>query len=315
MNPILRPFESGDLPAIARLHQRVHGRPLDEAEWRWKYDANPFGRLSFLAHLGGEAMAFYGGWWLRLRGSEGSREVLEVSDSMTDPAARVAGHRPLLQSVHEAFIDAARGAGIAFCFGCPNRRALRLGKRFLQYEEAGPLVRWTASLEPFGAADEPPFVRVSDTFPEGHGPLADELHARPGWRVDRGRGASNWRYHARPERYYRVFHVGPDSARAAAFAVVVTVGPLAQLLDLQWTREDGERWLRRLLGLLARDLAPAGVATLELGGRFSADESALLERLGLESAEDGNRLVAEPIPEARSAMPTLSLRWGDLDYF
>jgi hypothetical protein len=235
-----RPTAPEDLPALDELFRARFGHPLTPEEWEWKYR--------------------------RLPGEARSRVAL-------DEAGRVLAH-----------------AG-----------ALRFPARLAPGSTPGPapdtaptsadgiwqLTDWVASAA--GAGLRPPLVGL------GRGLLADlprpgdapwifgfpsARHFRCGdwaeaaWESCGVRGVRrsvaflNWRYHARPDRYYRVYRLRPTGAGDAArdgLAVFAFVGSLARGTEL-WLPPDaggGGAW-RAPLEAVAADLRAAGLERWEL---------------------------------------------------
>lgn len=314
----VRAFAPGDLPGIQRLFQRAYGSELRAEEWEWKYGRSPFEHFGVVGERQGEVVAYYGGWRWRLHGAGERRDALVFCDIMTDPSARMAGRLPPLIPLHEAAMELASAAGIPYFCGFPNRGAARFGSRFLGYR-----YEWMAACSaPLSALHRPAQggfdVAISDTFPEEIDALGGRLHALPGFRVERSRAVLNWRYHARPERYYRVYTVlaGGD---AKAYAVASTAGPVAVLVDLQSGQPATGEGLDALLSAVARDLGPCGVAELRVGlTRFSPLLPHLTTRFGFTVAQDQNPfgiLPTSPAVTVDVSPANFDARWGDNDVF
>ncbi len=318
----IRPLSPDDVPAIGRLFGRVFGEGFSEDDWRWKFERSPFGSCSVVALHSGEIVGHYGGFVWPLAGPRGRLDLVEICDTMTDPSVRHIGRRTIVARLQEAFLDLARPRGIAFCFGCPNEAARRFGTRRLGYRMLEPLRVASAPLASFGEAGGQGVVTsISDQFPEGHDRLVAGMNRGPGWHLDRGCAVLNWRYHARPGRYYRVYHVGLSADDPRAFAVVFGVGRLAQVVDLQW-RSGDPRWLEALLGEIARDLLPIGYETLRVGLSAGDDLDRLVSGFGFEADDDTNVPSVGPIdPPLIEAMDVVAeaaavrFRWGDFDFF
>ncbi len=267
-------------------------------------------------------MAYYGGWVWRIRGAGRVLEALALNDTMTDPAVRMAGRHPILVPLHEAVLSLAREQGVGWYGGFPNARAARFGSRFLGYRYER-LLRLQASAESLVAPPLPPASpsRSAETFGEGHDRLAGRIHALPGFRTERSRDVLNWRFHARPDRYYRVYEVeGRDGPEA--YAVVSTVGPLALLVDLQAPGESRSPALTALLSAVAADLVPRGISQLRTAvSKSSPLASRLADGFGFTADEDENPFGILPTdpgapPEAEGVTSaTLDVRWGDMDVY
>lgn len=323
MNEIeIRPLLPTDGDRVGRLFARAFGQEFSAEEWDWKFHRGPHGSCSVVAEAGGEIVGHYGGIVWPFVGEAGRLDLVEICDTMADPSVRRIGHRPLVAKMQEAFLELAAARGVAFCFGCPNEAARRFGTRFLDYRMLEPLVELRAPLARFAAIrEEGAVATVADQFGSPHDRLAQALSRGAGWRADRSRETLNWRYHARPGRYYRVDQVGPTADDPRAFAVVVGVGTIVQLVDLRWVGDD-ERWVAALLGTIARELAPSGYETFVVGMSGGADAALLVDRLGFSAAPDRNVPCVGPVE--RRIVPTVDViataaridfRWGDFDFF
>ena len=323
----VRAFAPGDLSGIQRLFQRAYGAELTTREWDWKYGQSPFEHFGVVGEREGEVVAYYGGWRWRLHGGGQRRDALVFCDIMTDPSARMAGRLPPLIPLHEAAMKLAASAGIPYFCGFPNRGAARFGSRFLgyRYEWMAACSASLSSLESLASpaslglpAADGLAVEISDTFPEGLDELAARLHARPGFRVERTRAVLNWRYHARPERYYRIYTAHAGRA-AKAYAVVSTAGPVAVLVDLQSGQPDTGEGLDAVFSAVARDLAPRGITELRVGvTRFSPLLPHLTNRFGFTVADDENPFGILPTPTGGTvdvSPANFDARWGDNDVF
>jgi hypothetical protein len=317
----VRPYHPDDFGALQRLFRRAFQSELPEELWRWKYERSPFRHLGVVGEKDGLVVAYYGGWVWRIRGAGHVLEALALNDTMTDPAVRMAGRHPILVPLHETVLSLAREQGVGWYGGFPNAHAARFGSRFLGYRYER-LLRLQASAEslvaPLSAGLS---VKIGQTFGEGHDRLAGRIHALPGFRIERSRDVLNWRFHARPDRYYGVYEVesrvGPE-----AYAVVSTVGPLALLVDLQAPGESRSPALAVLLSAVAADLVPRGISRLQTAvSKSSPLASRLTDGFGFAADEDENPFGILPTdpgapPEAEGVTPAnFDVRWGDMDVY
>jgi hypothetical protein len=116
----IRPYRSGDERMLVALFQRVFGRSISEAHWRWKLKTRraPTENVWLAVHddrpifqCAGIPMRY------RLEGRE--RDVMIAVDAMTAPDLQ---RRGLLTAVGQHAYAAWRAAGIAFVIGLPNQR-------------------------------------------------------------------------------------------------------------------------------------------------------------------------------------------------
>ncbi len=114
----IRPYEPGDERQIVALFERVFGRPMSEAHWRWKVGSQPAPVANvWLIVRDGQVLAQYAcvptGFWL-----DGWEALVMVGvDAMVDPAWRRRGlWTALVRHAQAAWAE----AGIAFVLGLPN---------------------------------------------------------------------------------------------------------------------------------------------------------------------------------------------------
>lgn len=108
----------------------------NEAFWRWKHEASPFGRSPGL-------VALAGGWpvalrvFLRWRWAAAGRivEAVRAVDTATHPGWR---RRGLFRRLTRELVDQVRDEGAVFVFNTPNRRSRR-GYRSLGWQDVGRL--------------------------------------------------------------------------------------------------------------------------------------------------------------------------------
>jgi hypothetical protein len=155
-----------------------------------------------------------------------------------------------------------------FIYGFPSERHFRLGQRVFGYlplahvpELAGPL------------PEAPPAPVVAGDFCDFD---AEEIWSACGvLGVVRSAAFLNWRYWARPERYYRFYRL--SSRGVPGLAVFAFVGAEAWAAEL-WLPSEGE-WYPSLLAVAA-DLRAAGLARWRFWSPPQADRMGLLTRHG-----------------------------------
>lgn len=297
----LRPTEPGDLPALSALFASRFGRPLLPAEWDWKYRQLPGDGRSWVAAAGAagsECWAHAGALRLPARWRGGDAGIWQLVDWVA--AERVRSLRPPLVDLGRALLaDLPAAEDAPWIFGFPSDRHFRLGQRVFGYRPLDEIV-------PLGGdiAVAPPgsFVEVpwGDTAPDGALEIWAASGGPGGFGVKRSAAFLNWRYHGRPERYYRVY--SPEASGVRGLAVVAFAGRVAQLAEL-WL-PPGPDWVPSLAGIAA-DLAAAGIerwtAWPPPPGR--ADLDGALAALGLLPAAEriilgcrGRMGGADPVP-------------------
>ena len=241
-----------DLPALLELFERSFGHAVTAAAWEWKYRSAPGEARSVLAERGGRPVAHAGALCLpaRLRGAR--RGIWQLVDFMGTTAG--AGLRPPLVVAGRALLaDLPRRGDAPWIFGFPSRRHFALGERAFGYAPLHTVQPWTGALSEAdpSAADGP---EVSDQAGEW---------AERAWEacgvdsVARSVAFLNWRYHARPDRYYRFYRLRPPDGRAEGLAVFALHAPVALAAEL-WLPPGGD-W-GPALRAAGRDLARAGMS-------------------------------------------------------
>jgi hypothetical protein len=265
-----------DLPALAELYAEGFGRPLPAAEWHWKYAALPGAARSLVAcDPGGELLAHVGAYALptRWHGGEG------LAWQLADFVGRRRGLRPPLVVAGRALLrDLPRPGDVPWIFGFPSGRHLALGERVFGYRWLPPIVPWEGDL-PAATAGAAAVPAIGDRAPEWAERCWEECGVDG---VRRSAAFLDWRYHARPERYYRFYALAAGDRRG--LAVAAFVAGCAAIAEL-WL-PPGPDWSPALLGV-AGDLRATGFARWRFWPQPAGQE--LLERLGA-------RPQGEPVP-------------------
>jgi hypothetical protein len=257
-----RPTTSEDLPALANFFAGRFGRAWTPEEWAWKYRTILAGageaRSLLAVGEGGEILAHAGALCLPARWPAGeagdARDggIWQLVDFAGTPRRR--GLRPpLVELGRQLLADLPRPGDAPWIFGFPSERHFRLGERVFGYrplrvveELGGPL-----------PGDPAPAVKIKTEIATGDscGPWAEAVWEACGVRgVRRSAAFLNWRYHARPHRYYRFYRLA--SGLAEGLAVFAFVGEEAWAAEL-WLPSAGE-WYPSLLAVAA-DLRAAGL--------------------------------------------------------
>ncbi len=250
----LRPTEPGDLPALGALFARRFGRPLGEAEWVWKYRQLPGQGRSWVAAMGGNLLAHAGALRLPARWPGGEGGIWQLVDWVA--AERVPHLRPPLVDLGRTLLADLPAEGDApWIFGFPSDRHFRLGQRVFGYRPLGEIVPLDGEIAASNRHENVE-VRWSDVAPTDSAAIWAESAGGIG--VVRSAEFLNWRYHARPDRYYRVYRPEASGVRGLArgLAIVAFAGRVAHLVEL-WL-PPGPDWRPSLLSIQA-DLGAAGI--------------------------------------------------------
>jgi predicted N-acetyltransferase YhbS len=226
-----------DAPGIRALFARVFQAEMTAEEWQWKYAGNPDGWLATVAVLDGEIVGNYSGSGVRFHLGGQERVAYAIGDVATDPKVRqLGGRRGVFREMTEAFYAEVGRRGLPFCFGFPNDRALAVSHRFAGTVSLLPIVERRvpcASLAP-----EPGGFQFGDSVGESFDALWREARADLPAAAVRDRLRANWRFHARPARYYRMLWREAAGAMES-WAALSVIGENAIVADYLGRRSRG----------------------------------------------------------------------------
>jgi len=158
----------------------------------------------------------------------------------------------------QAFYEAVRRRGVPFTFGFPHARAHAISNRlggtrdfFPVREIHVPCEGFPAPPSDFGCSDF-----VSESFDDLWAESAGHLPNTPA----RDRERTNWRFHARPTRYYRMIWRGTEQ-RWAAWAALSVIGERGLVADYLGRDADGSD-LPPLFAAAAAEARRLGARTL-----------------------------------------------------
>jgi hypothetical protein len=257
----VRATRDEDLPGLSALFEARFGHPLGVADWVWKYRQLPgTGRSMVAVDKGGAIVAHAGALCLPARwsgdGGQGEGGIWQLVDFAGAP--RGSGLRPALVSLGRQLLADIPAAGEApWIYGFPSERHFKLGERVFGYS---PLT----TLAPL--CGEIPDVAGSGAIESGDsaGDWAAAAWERCGvLGVRRTAAFLNWRYWARPNRYYRFYRLcaaspaaPPGGTPSGGLAVFAFVGDEAWAAEL-WLPPEGE-WYSAMLAVAA-DLRASGL--------------------------------------------------------
>ena len=217
-----------DADEIRELHRKVFGTEMPREEWSWKFERNPDGRFGTVAEVGGKIVGNYAGWGMRFRVAGEPALVYSVGDVATDRAVRgLGGRHGVYRTMADAFYGALAGK-VPLCFGFPNDRALAISNRLAGTRTLQSVRQVLVACDVLassscarGSGDS-----VSKAFDSLWETASEFLTDAP----VRDRVRVNWRFHARPGRYYRMVWL-PGSGPTTAWAVLSVAGENALVAD------------------------------------------------------------------------------------
>jgi len=291
----IREATGADAPGIRRLFQRVFERELTAEEWSWKFEQNPDGWYGVVALVGDEIVGNYAGWGSRLIVDGRPALSYSVGDVAKDPSVRgVGGRRGIYRSMTEAFYEEVGRRGVPFCYGFPNPRALKISHAIVGSRTLLPIreVHVPCAALPASPAD----VRAGDSAGESFDPLWTAAERVERYGVVRDRARLNWRFHARPARWYRMVW-RERAGEALGWAVLSVTGETALVADFLGREADGSD-LPPLFAAAAGEALRLGASRLvfwETPGGPAAD---LLRTLPGERRDAGFPMIVRTFDDA-----------------
>jgi hypothetical protein len=289
----IRDATAADAPGVRRLFEKVFGYPLSDAQWRWKFEQNPDGWRATIGVLDGEVVGHYAGWGARFLVDGGTRLLYSVGDVATDPSVRaLGGRRGVYRAMTDAFYAGAART-VPFCYGFPNARALRVSERIVGSRTLFPIEVVSVPVEALGAA--PPDAEAGESVDGSFDALWSAASRVLDEAAVRDRARVNWRFHARPDRYYRM--VWRRSAGAmTAWAALSVVGEKATVADYLGVEADGSD-LGPLFAAAAGEARRLGAKTLQFWAPRGGPGRVPIEALSGERRDAGFPVISRVFDE------------------
>lgn len=232
----IRDATPADAPGIRRLFARIFKTELSNDEWLWKFEYDPDGWHGVVGVLDGEIVGNYAGWGMRFLLDGEPRLLYSVGDVATDPSVRaLGGRRGVYRAMTEAFYGRV-GRDVPFCFGFPNARALRVSERIVGSRTLLPIGLKKVPSEAFGRP--PSDMETGERVDEGFDSLWETGRRAFTHAAVRDRARVNWRFYARPTRYYRMVW-RRQGRELAGWAALSVVGEEATVVDFLGREPDG----------------------------------------------------------------------------
>jgi len=193
--------------------------PMDEECFHRLYTSNPAGGRILVAVEGEEVVASYAAQPLRVRVGEELRSFSHVVDSMVHPEHRRGLKNPgLFVRTAETFFERYQDMD-AVHYGWPVERALKVGRRFLEYRV---LREELALVREIGEETEEPALEVVELDSLGPEVLALWERCAHKWEASAVRDADflRWRFMEHPQRSYSVLACRAADGTLAGLCVV-----------------------------------------------------------------------------------------------
>ncbi len=285
---LVRQATAADSPGIRRLFARVFGRELAAEEWAWKFDRNPDGWFGVVALVGSEIVGNYAGWGARMLLDGRPALCYSVGDVATDPSVRgIGGRRGIYRSMTEAFYEEVGSRGVPFCFGFPNPRALEISHSIVGSRTLFPIRELHVPCRTFPPPRET--SSAADSVGESFDSLWDAASGFLTHASVRDRARANWRFHARPTRWYRMVWT-ESGGEVSGWAVLSVAGETALVADFLCRDSSGED-LAALFGAAAREAQHLGATTLVFWETPGGPAAEFLRRLPGERRQAGFPMI------------------------
>jgi hypothetical protein len=246
----IRPTRPEDLPALGSLFEDRFGHGLAAAEHAWKYRRIPGEGRSLVAVEDGAVLAHAGALALPARWPGGEGPIWQLVDFAGTTRRR--GLRAALVDLGRTLLaDLPRPGDAPWIYGFPSERHFRLGERVFGYRPLTEIEALAGALP--GAPAPGTQLGIGDSCLEWGAEAEAAWACCGGFGVRRSAAFLNWRYWARPQRYYRFYRM--LSGDQQGFAVFAFLGEEAWAAEV-WLPPAG-RWYAPMLDVAA-DLRAAG---------------------------------------------------------
>lgn len=289
----IRPTEPRDVEGLSVLFESRFGHPLCVEEWQWKYRRLPGEARSWVAEDGSGRLLAHGGALClpaRLAGGSDGVGIWQLTD-WVGTTARTGLRPPLVELGRRLLSDLPRPQDAPWIFGFPSERHFRLGRRVFGYRPLTTIQPLAGALPPLDAAaaasPAPDVLETSDHCGCWPGAAEAAWCACGVTGVRRTTELLDWRYHARPGRYYRFYRLraGDGTAGLAVFAFVGLEAHAAELwLPVLPDDPRGAGAWEPPLRAVAADLARAGQNRWTFWPPPDPALGGVLERLGVHPA-------------------------------
>lgn len=209
---------------------------MAESEWAWKFEWNPDGRFGTVAVAGGAIVGNYAGWGTRFLIDGRPALLYAIGDVATSPEARhLGGLRGLYKALVDPFYASLEGR-VPLCFGFPSDRHLAISNRLAGTRTLFAIRHVVVDCDTLGPA--PAGAGAGEFVDESFDGLWETASKYLTHAAVRDRARVNWRFHARPNRDYRMVWL-LESGRPRGWAVLAITGEEALVADYLGREPDG----------------------------------------------------------------------------
>jgi GNAT superfamily N-acetyltransferase len=291
----VRPATKQDSAGIRALFEQAYGAVWPEDEWAWKFLRNPDGWFGIVAESeDGRIVGNFSGWPMQWNLGGELRRVYGAGDVATSPDARGLGKkRNIYGDMATAFYDTVRSEGAPFTVGFPHPRAHEISRRLGRTRDYFPVREVRVPCASF--PPPPAGIEASDYVTETFDPLWSAASRILSAAPVRDRERTNWRFHARPTRYYRMVRL-VSGTEDLAWTVLSIVGEEAIVADFLGREADG-RDLPALFSAAAAEAKRLGASRLRFWKSPGGPGRTVIDALGGEEHDAGFWIVGRIFDE------------------
>lgn len=282
----LRPLADSDTPAILAAFSHAFPSRRSADVWDWLYRHNPdTSQGSLCLAPDGRPAAFFGASRHRLRCDGAVLLAGQCRDAFSHPAHRTAraGRGGVFALTAQTLFETGGPAhGVAFYYGFPSPRHLRLGEKLLGYEAGHNWVRYRYDTHRATLVDSPPSGRLEAVaeFGAEFDALDEARHTPTLISFIHDSRFLGWRFSPRNGREYWVWGFYPHlSGELAGYGVFAPAGGKVFLVDFHLPAAP--RDIRSFWRLCVDKLRWLGVTEIDCWFSRNHPDHAALHGLGL----------------------------------
>ncbi len=240
-------LDSSDRPALFALFRQCFGHDIDEEWWDWKYNPPEGSGKNLIALADGQVVGHYGAYPLRCMSRGSIFTIQQIGDVMIAPGFRGVGvgKRSLISLLTRAFYEECCD-GVAFNYGCPSERHVRLGTRILDYELLDPVMLWELEFDRIKSSLFLCIIEkrlrnktgvMRNCIPEEVEGLFDDVCASFPVAIKKDFSYLNWRYKGRSKGDYDFFGLS-SAGKLRLWAAIKLQGTTIEFGELAFRKKD-----------------------------------------------------------------------------